>query len=355
MVAPTKDVSAVVLSLGEPTTDSAIESLSHQTVRPREVIIVRSVRPFHAALNAGAAKVKTSFFIQVDADMILDPGCIASLLEAGRRDTGIAIGYLRDALTREAVGVKLFRTECFQIAKVRDCISPDTEFGRDIAARGWKTVWVGRPKMKWNRPHTLGEHRPSYTPHFTYTKHLILGRRYRFRRDWGGIRWHFCRLETSPHPSAIIAQIALARGIFLESENDLTGVARIDPELDALLAFLESREGHPRSEVPKMPLGNTAQVLFAASCRAGSALFQAGDFSACAQLFGTLRTACSDGAWITKVGLSRGLCAASPTDTMIAQDYEILRDFLEGISVSVRLGLMMQQLLAHRRCNSLPA
>src|SRR5712672_71664 len=76
---PHDDVTAVVLSIGEATTDEAVASLRRQTLQPRDTIIVRDVVPFHNALNIGASQVKTPFFVQVDADMILDRECIATL------------------------------------------------------------------------------------------------------------------------------------------------------------------------------------------------------------------------------------------------------------------------------------
>jgi hypothetical protein len=60
---PANDVSAAVLSTGERTTQDAIASLHRQTMPVRDIIMVRDVAPFHKALNAGAAQVKTPFFI----------------------------------------------------------------------------------------------------------------------------------------------------------------------------------------------------------------------------------------------------------------------------------------------------
>jgi cellulose synthase/poly-beta-1,6-N-acetylglucosamine synthase-like glycosyltransferase len=122
------DVSAVVLTVGEPSTAEAIESLHRQTVPLRDIIVVRDVTPFHKALNAGAARVKTRFFVQVDADMILDPRCVAALRSGMHRRAGIVVGRLRDALTQDVVGIKLFRTVCFESTVFRDSISPDTDF-----------------------------------------------------------------------------------------------------------------------------------------------------------------------------------------------------------------------------------
>lgn len=351
-----EDVTAVVLTLGEPTTNAAIDALSRQTLVPCEVIVVRDVRPFHAALNAGVTKVKTPFLVQVDADMILDPQCIATLRAAARRDTGIVVGHLRDALIREAVGIKLYRTSCFQTAQLRDCISPDTEFAQEISAAGWKMVWVGRPWLRrWMAPATLGEHCPSYTARYTYAKHLLMGRRYRFRRDIGGIRWHFSRLEASRHPSAFIAAIGLARGIFLESERDLTGVLPINEEFAELSDFLQSPGGPGPDDVVTLPLGRPAQDLFAFAYCTGNSLLRARDFPTFARLFGALSTAADDGAWIAKVALCRGLFAERPDATMIEADYEVLTTFLAGLTVRAKISLKVQQLLADRRLKRLPA
>ena len=74
-------VSVVLLTTGEDSTQDALESVHKQTVIPDDIIIVRNKSPFHKAINYGASKVKTKYFIQVDADMILDDNCIESLFE----------------------------------------------------------------------------------------------------------------------------------------------------------------------------------------------------------------------------------------------------------------------------------
>ena len=114
------DVTALVLTRGESTIREAVNSLYHQTMPLRDIVMVRDVVPFHKAINAGAARVKTPFFVQVDADMILDAHCIAALRNAVRRDVGIVVGRLRDALIDQVVGVKLFRTQCFRTCSFRD-------------------------------------------------------------------------------------------------------------------------------------------------------------------------------------------------------------------------------------------
>ncbi|HEY3257981.1 MAG TPA: hypothetical protein VGJ64_03935, partial [Gemmatimonadaceae bacterium] len=126
------DVSALVLTIGESFTERAVASLAKQTLPPAEIIVVENISPFSSAMNAGIPRVKTPFFVQVDADMILDPGCFEALRAATDDRTGMTVGELRDPLMGQVVGVKLFRTECFEWAAFRDSITPDTDYIAEI-------------------------------------------------------------------------------------------------------------------------------------------------------------------------------------------------------------------------------
>ena len=232
------DISAIVLSIGEATIQRALESLKRQTLPPKEVHLIENVTPFHKALNSGASKVGTGFFVQIDADMIPDPNCFRELKECMAYDVGIAVGHLRDPLAGRTVGIKMFRTECFDKCKFGDTVSPDTDFGENISRYGWRTVYrlkfEGNPETEW---HTLGEHRPEYTPNYTYSKYLLEGNRYFYRKDTGGLRARFQKLQKSSHEAALLAQIGLARGIFLTHNKDLLKPYRKNRELDFLQGF----------------------------------------------------------------------------------------------------------------------
>ena len=323
------DVTAVVLTLGEVTTDRAIESLRSQTMPARETITVRNIRPFHKALNAGVKKVRGPFFVQVDADMILNPACIEQLRQAVRYNTGIVVGHLRDPLVGEVVGVKLFRTDCFIAAAMPDSISPDTDFGRKILASGWKTVELGKPRFGTDPElwATMGEHRPSYTVPYTYAKFRLAGRRYRYRRKMSGIRWHFGRLENSNHPSALVAQIALSQGIFLDGDRDLTGRSLMPEEFAPLEGFLKRARG-PTSSGSDISLQESPKDIFRLCYQTGSRLFLADDLHTFARMIASLHTRGNDRAWIAKIGLCRGLIAATTNAASIEEDYHALAAFL---------------------------
>jgi hypothetical protein len=320
-------VSAVVLTIGEPSTERAIQSLRVQTLPPKETIVIRDLRPFHRALNAGAARVSTPFFVQVDADMVLDPDCIATLRSAVREHTGQVFAHLRDPLVGEVVGIKLYRTSCFTAGGLPDSISPDVDLGLRIVRSGYKSIELGVSKVnRWKRPTTVGAHDPRYTPEYTYAKHLMLGRRYRYNRDLAGILWNLGRLEASAHPLALLSEIGLANGIFLEATNDLLGIINPAKETQALIDFFASR-GSARSR--QLSLRAPGEEIFEAGYRLGDALFHSGAASSFKRAVEELNpTRWSAKAWIAKVGIYRGSIAGDLDPARIRTEYSILRDFL---------------------------
>jgi hypothetical protein len=321
------DVTAVVLTMGEPTTRQAIDSLRRQTMRPREVIVVRGKAPFHKALNMGAAQVKTPFFVQVDADMILDPHCIAALRGNMSQHTGIVVARLRDAMIEQVVGVKLFRRKCFETEVFQDSISPDTDFVNAIKRRGWQTVYIGN--LGTDHWATFGEHRPTYTFSYTYHKSLREGRRYRHRRSISRLRWHLGQLELSRNPSALVAQIGLAHGIFLNADWDLHDIAHFDESFARLDTFLRSPQTNRgvRSDIPpaEAPLAEGFRRFY----QLGHDLGDAGNSQAFVQLMRHLdHTGSINRAWIFKIALCHGLLSADTQEANIEADFRVLEDLL---------------------------
>ena len=209
------DVTAVILTIGEATTQRAIESVHSQSLKPCKIIIIENVSPFHVAMNQAIEKVKSDFFVEVDADMVLDKYCFAILRKCMEPQLGIVIGFLWDSLVQRVSGVKLYRKACFQQVKFKDSISPDTDVGKEIVALGWRRVraqnFSSQKKHQW---HTLGEHRPLYTPQYTYSKFLRKGKRYRYRRNVGGLKSLLGKIQKSHEQVAIIATVALSHGFF---------------------------------------------------------------------------------------------------------------------------------------------
>jgi glycosyltransferase involved in cell wall biosynthesis len=322
---PASDVAALVLSVGEAL-DDAIAHVDRQTYAVREIVEVRNIVPMHRALNASVSQVDAPFFIQVDSDMRLDRHCVESLRAAMDADVGVAVGYLRDALMKTVVGIKLFRTECFSLLQFRDTISPDTDFIDEIAVAGWRTVYVGNARGR-EDPVTLGEHRPDYTPAYTYIKYLMEGKRYRYRGQPSGLLWHLRELERSPHPSALVAQVGLCRGIFQPISGDELGLARGTGEFILLRDFLDRATPHERSTPADALAPAEGPDLFQNFFQLGAAFFSGSDavgFAHCMAALGA-----HDGAkpaLLAKIALCQGLL--SQTSAGLAADYTRLSAFI---------------------------
>jgi hypothetical protein len=322
------EVTAVVLSVGERYTARAIESLAAQTLPLREIITVEHVSPFFRAINEGARRVSTPFFVQVDADMILDPRCVEVLLGEMRADAGIVVGELRDALFGQVVGIKMFRTECFRRAAMPDSISPDTDFGARLRRQGWQTAYIGEAGD--NRP-ALGEHRPDYSPSYTYRKLLLEGGRLRHRGVRHGLFWIVDRLEQSTHPMAVLAQIALAHGFFLRSERDELKPPADDARAEWLHVFLraEGRLDAGAASLPAPGANTRLREVFRRYVAAGKSLKEAGAGATFGEVFAGLSGTGRDAhPLVAKVALGHGLLMDQRDRAGLMDDERAFRDFM---------------------------
>jgi len=233
------DITALVLTLGEDYTERAIASVRRQSLPAAETIVVRGISPFHRAFNSAVSRVRTEFFIQVDADMILDNTCIEELRRCVSVRVGSVVGRLRDPLLGRIVGIKLFRTQCFDHVKLRDSLSSETDLDGDILKEGWTTIYAPKYLGDWG---TFGEHCPDYNPHYTFCKFVRDGAKARYRKAGRGLRRVFRRLQTSGHNAATIAAIAAAHGVFIEEKQDLHGPPARTEEFEFLERFLKTAE-----------------------------------------------------------------------------------------------------------------
>jgi glycosyltransferase involved in cell wall biosynthesis len=237
------DVTGLVLSLGENNTKRAIESLKKQSIQCRDIVIVRDVTPFHKAMNKGIAKVQTPFFIQCDADMVLDPDCIATMLKFVKKDIAVVIAYLSDDILGRVQAVKLFRTECIKQIKYADHVSPDTDYISRMSKLGWNYIFAQRGRRRYAHPREiLGAHKPDYTALYTFEKFKLEGSRMRDR----GVFQEFVNgmkiLNTSPHPMAPIALVGLCQGIFSKSNRDGLKQYRADKDFKILKSYMKSKK-----------------------------------------------------------------------------------------------------------------
>ncbi len=325
-----RDVTAVVLTIGEPLLARALASLDRQTQPPADVVRVAGVSPFHRALNAGIGRVRTAFFVQVDADMVLDATALADLRACVAPGIGMVVGGLRDALRGSIVGLKLYRTDCAAAHPVPDSITPAVDFITAISARGWMTAHAlkYRPGARalW---HTFGEHQPEYTPLYTFTKFRVLGARYRHQRNGPSLRRMFQVLHASRHPAALIAQVGAASGVFWGESRDALRPAVPSQPFETLQRLLGAP--HASHELPPLELASTPRQAFLDHCRAGCEMARAGAAASFRARAEALAGASTFTAWVALVGLCRGIFEADCDDARAAGDFQGLADlFADG-------------------------
>ena len=321
------DVTAVLFTIGEPYTGRARNSIEQQTMRPRHVVVMRGVAPFHHAMNTAAAQVHTEFILHVDADMVLDPTCLADLRACMADRIAIAIGGLRDPLRGSIVGVRLYRTACIVARPWPNSIAPAVDFVDRIRGDGWMTAHALRYRdgsaALW---HTFGEHRPDYTPLYTFTKFRILGARYRHWRNGDGLRRMFRVLARSAHSAALIAQIGAAHGLFWNMEKDALRPYERDPEF----ALLEALIGEDTGGCADLRVSHSAAVreVFIESYRTGCALRQARAYAGVQQLAAALNAQESILSWVALVGVCHGLFAMHDDPESAQRDFATLAELL---------------------------
>jgi len=323
-----------VLTIGEETTSRAIASIEKQTLQPTEIIVIENVSPFHKALNLGASKVKTEFFAQVDSDMILDENCLEELRKCMTENVGIAIGQLRDPLLGVTSGIKMFSKECFEKIRFRNSVSPDTDFYNDMQKHGWKIRYALNLGYKvesnklWS---TFGEHRPTYTPLYTSSKYYVLGSRYRYRKDLEGFKWCFLGLQNGRDSIPIIAQIAMAHGIFSEEKTDLLmpSLYTSNEDFNFLEKFLRREDNYDTKEPHILSLMTSKpKAIFRNFYKLGIDLRGNNSSSGLRDCINILDKIRNNFSWIARVGLCHGIFSEAYNEERVNQEYDKVKELL---------------------------
>ncbi len=302
------DVTALLLATGEPFVERALASLERQTQPPVDVVRVDDVSPFHRAFNAGMSRVRSEFFVQVDADMILDLEALADLRAAMAEGISTVIGGLRDPLRGSIVGVKLFRSEAACARPCADSITPAVDFIDAMGARGWMTShaikYRAGPKSLW---HTFGEHQPDYAPDYTFAKFRIIGARYRRWRRLQSLQRMFTLLHRSQHPAAISAQIGTADGLFWAQTSDALTTSPPAGAFARLEPLLEGGGAHVA--MPPILPTSTGREAYVGHYRAGCEVARLVAGSALHEEVRALGARSGLQPWLALLGLCRGVLA----------------------------------------------
>jgi hypothetical protein len=240
------------------------------------------------------------------------------------------IGQLRDPLLGLILGVRLYRRRCFREFQVPDSISPMHDFEASLQHSGWSMLCAlhhSNGNGSGNGNNSFGEHRPNYGPQYTFIKFSLSGVRNRYRGSGDRLRNVFRRLRNSPHPAAILAQIAAAHGIFSRERADLLGRLRNGTECERLSGFLESDgvDSAASDSFVNAVHDGDLRAVFATAVKTGIRLNERGAGASFRRCMEALARREGDTAWIATIGLCHGLFMDRYDDEKVAEEFDWMR------------------------------
>ena len=230
-------VSALLLTIGESTTASAREGIRRQTI-PLQEIVVENIQPFSNAFNQGVVRIRTPFFLQCDADMLLDENCVEVLLSKMAERTAMVVGHLRDPLQGNVQGVKLYRTHCCRLFPMQDRIDCESFLHHQFLKNDWNVTTV---KV------TLGTHDPDQKDHlYQFERFKFMAAKIRVRKQWSDLANRIIKLVRSENQEIVpMAVSAMICGNHLTQKNDYLAPFTSSAEYRL---WLDIASRHPISE-----------------------------------------------------------------------------------------------------------
>jgi len=330
------DITAIVLTTGEKTTQKAIDSIHRQTVVPEEIIIVRNVSPFHKAINYGASRVNTKYFVQVDSDMILDDNCLECLLMCMDEKTGVSIGYLQDEIAGVINGVRMVRTECFNNNYYRNLPNTENRFLMDTLNDGWRiryALYYNNSNNGIRYPHTVGYHKPKYTPLYTYSRYFFNGFKLGLRKEIAYLKLWIYNIFGGDHDYSIIAKAAFSNGLFstIKTDKDI-----LTPDLyrtrtkdyEFLCDFVSECNNYNHKEIEIASVfSETPDQIFGYFYELGMKIRKNWSVNSLNYFLGLLNQIGDESKWLAKIALCRGIFVKSNIDEQIKKDFELISRF----------------------------
>ena len=174
------EVTVFVSTVGAASYGECVEHLFAQDCRFR-LQVIESVAPMSAAFQQMLDRCQTSFYVQVDEDMILHPFAIRRLHEwirAAGPDVALVVGWLWDVhLGRGIQGVKAYRhaiCRCYPYADVQSC---EKDQLRRIQQDGFRYLRPPEEVPTEHGPATLGLHGAHYDPRSMFERYATLEQR----------------------------------------------------------------------------------------------------------------------------------------------------------------------------------
>lgn len=173
-----KDLTVFIISTDEETTDLATESLINQNCEFK-IDYIQNIFPMYKAFQTMPSICKTKYFIQVDADMILEPFAIEYLYKQIIKSP-FWIYRVSCALNEEGFGVggaiKCWKKSIFKYFQFKDVRTVDRDFHKRVKKFGLNIRHYKK---------IIGIHRPRHSKFSNYLKTKSDIEKWKFlRRDF---------------------------------------------------------------------------------------------------------------------------------------------------------------------------
>lgn len=167
-----KNIVACVFSTGEHSEEQSIASIKKQPLPIIRIELIKNVCPISAASNAAIDMTQgTDYLLWVDADMILKPDCLASLVKLMSPHTLYALAPLKDPVFGKVGYIKLLNMQIVRQLdlKFRDVLGCDIDFCNQARVLDPSIQIESYTLLR--RP--LGLHHPTYTARELFRKNQI--------------------------------------------------------------------------------------------------------------------------------------------------------------------------------------
>jgi hypothetical protein len=208
-----EEIEAFVLTVGEPTFDKCIKSLESQTMLPAEIHVIRNVSPMSEAFNQMNQQAKRKFYLQVDADMVLERDCIESLYKEIITDNKIFLvsGKLFDPIFGDHRGdVKLWRTDIVKDYKFENILACDRWMKNKLREKGYKDISLKDRNYGIHKPDGYSLNELWHTMKRTGEKAVYMNFPDYFLRNFNPLIKHYI----SGNRAALMGIIAICYGLF---------------------------------------------------------------------------------------------------------------------------------------------
>lgn len=232
-------VTVFIISSGEPSFGECHHRIVNQTVKVRLEEIC-GVTPMWRAFQKMHEQAETPFFVQVDADMLLQPGAVADLLtmiQAAGETCAIWCEWLwGDAEERAITGVKIYRTDVVVNYPYTDSVSCDQDQFEAMQRDGFESGYGPAPKTQ---EECAGLHLSLQTPAMAFQRWRRLMEKYRARPEHMGWLTPYPermrkRMVDDPSPMNLAIYEGVVAGMMTPLANSELDASMPDPTIKRL-------------------------------------------------------------------------------------------------------------------------